>query len=96
MAASNPIMVGRASPREDLQLVLTAVSLLPIALKTDFVGLGSLLRDFGPLHREQPIHLAFGPPLSVTGTGKAAHREGDTIQPNCQEKCEEQNRKTVR
>lgn len=119
VAASNPIVVGRSSPREDLQHVLTAgaerlaagvsivlfpestrsatfdpdqfnslgaklarktaVSLLPIALKTDFVGLGSLLRDFGPLHRERPIHIAFGPPLPVTGTGKAAHQESVTF-----------------
>lgn len=114
-AAPQPIVVGRANPREDLQHVLqegvkrlaagtsvvlfpestrspefdptrfnslgaklarkTAVSLLPIALKTDFLGLSGLIRDFGPLHRERPIHIAFGPPLSVTGSGKAAHQQ---------------------
>jgi 1-acyl-sn-glycerol-3-phosphate acyltransferase len=113
--ASQPIVVGRANPREDLQHVLQEgnkrlaagtsvmlfpestrsatfdparfnslgaklarkadVPLLPIALKTDFLGMGGLVREFGPLHRERPIYLAFGPPISVTGTGKAAHQQ---------------------
>jgi 1-acyl-sn-glycerol-3-phosphate acyltransferase len=55
------------------------VPLLPIALKTDFLGMGGLVREFGPLHRERPIHLAFGPPISVTGTGKAAHQQSVTF-----------------
>lgn len=51
------------------------IPLLPIALKTDFLGMGRVIRDFGPLYRKRPIHIAFGPPLPVTGTGKTAHQE---------------------
>jgi 1-acyl-sn-glycerol-3-phosphate acyltransferase len=51
------------------------VPLLPVALKTDFLGMGRLIREFGPLYRERPIHIAFGPALPVTATGKAAHQQ---------------------
>jgi 1-acyl-sn-glycerol-3-phosphate acyltransferase len=50
------------------------VWVMPVALKTDFWGNGrSFWRDFGPINREQPIHIAFGEPFPVTGSGKEAH-----------------------
>jgi 1-acyl-sn-glycerol-3-phosphate acyltransferase len=41
------------------------VQVVPVAVKTDFWQNGRRLRDFGPLDRRQPIHLAFGRPLSA-------------------------------
>lgn len=50
------------------------VRLLPLAVRTDFVENGRYLRDFGPLHRDRPIYLAFGEPIDVAGNGRAAHQ----------------------
>jgi len=49
------------------------VPLLPLALKTDFHGLGRLVRDFGPVDRRQTVHFAFGPSMAVEGNGREAH-----------------------
>ena len=46
------------------------VPVVPIALKTDFVGVGRLIKEFGRVDRQKPIHIRFGPPLPVTGTGR--------------------------
>ena len=43
---------------------------VPIAIKTDFWGNGKYLKDLGPINRSKPIHMAFGEPLSINGTGK--------------------------
>ena len=49
------------------------VPLMALALKTDFHGLGRIVRDFGPVDRSKTVHFAFGPPLEVTGNGREAH-----------------------
>lgn len=49
------------------------VPLLPLALKTDFHGLGKIVRDFGPVDRSKPVHFAFGPAVEVDGNGREAH-----------------------
>jgi 1-acyl-sn-glycerol-3-phosphate acyltransferase len=50
------------------------VSLLPMVVKTDCWGNArAFWRDFGPLRREQPIHIAFGEPFAISGNGKEAH-----------------------
>ena len=46
------------------------VPVLPLALKTDFLGNGRLFRDFGPVHRERDVHLEFAAPLTVSGQGR--------------------------
>ena len=46
------------------------VQVIPIAIKTDFWGNGRYLKDFGPIKRSKPIHMAFGEPLTIEGTGK--------------------------
>jgi len=46
------------------------VQVIPIAIKTDFWGNGKYLKDFGPIDRSKPIHMAFGEPLSIKGSGK--------------------------
>lgn len=43
---------------------------IPIAIKTDFWGNAKYLKDFGAISRNKPIHMAFGKPLSIEGTGK--------------------------
>lgn len=50
------------------------VSVVPIALKTDFQGVGRLIRDFGPVDRGKTLHFRFGAPRTVTGTGRDAHQ----------------------
>ena len=50
------------------------VQVIPVAIKTDFWGNGKYLRDFGPLHREEPIRMLFGPPITIEGSGKEEHQ----------------------
>jgi len=51
------------------------VRVVPIAIKTDFWQNGRYLKDLGPIDRSKPIHIAFGEPMSITGTGKEEHKE---------------------
>ncbi|MCP4362760.1 MAG: 1-acyl-sn-glycerol-3-phosphate acyltransferase [Chloroflexi bacterium] len=48
--------------------------IIPIAVKTDFWENGRRLKDFGPIHRKRPIHIAFGKPFNVDSTSKEAHQ----------------------
>ena len=52
----------------------SGVPLIPLALKTDFHGVGRVLRDFGPLDYAKPVHYAFGQAMQVQGNGKAEHQ----------------------
>lgn len=56
------------------------VPVVPIAVKTDFLINGRYLRDFGPLDRSQPIHLAFGKPFAAQNSKQAHHQVLDFIQ----------------
>lgn len=47
------------------------VPVIPVAVKTDFWRNGRYLRDFGPLDRRQPIHIAFGPAVDAQQTRPA-------------------------
>ncbi|MDR2892370.1 MAG: 1-acyl-sn-glycerol-3-phosphate acyltransferase [Deltaproteobacteria bacterium] len=49
------------------------VPVLPIALRTDAWGNGSLIKDFGPLRKELTVHFKFGAPMEINGNGKAEH-----------------------
>jgi 1-acyl-sn-glycerol-3-phosphate acyltransferase len=51
-----------------------SVPLVPIALKTDFLGLGKVIRDFGAVDRSRTVHMSCGPPIQVEDNGKKAHR----------------------
>lgn len=52
------------------------VPIIPMALRTDFLGNGKLVKDLGPIHRDRPIWFAFGEPImEVKGTGKEEHRQ---------------------
>lgn len=50
------------------------VPVLPIAIKTDFWSNGKYLKDFGAIHRDRTIHIAFGKPHSIIGNGKEQHK----------------------
>jgi len=51
------------------------VSVIPAAIKTDFWGMGSISSYLGPINREKTVHIAFGAPIQVTGTGKEEHQK---------------------
>lgn len=48
---------------------------IPVAIKTDFWRNGKLIKDIGPLKRKEPICMTFGVPISITGNGKAEHKQ---------------------
>ena len=49
------------------------VPVIPIALKTDAWGLGRRLKDFGKIRPVRRVHIRFGEPLAVSGSGKSEH-----------------------
>ena len=49
------------------------VPVVPFALKTDAWGLGRRLKDFGPIRPEKTVHIHFGEPMQVKGSGKEEH-----------------------
>lgn len=111
--ASNPIMVSRKNPREDLATVLNegvqhlsagtsivvfpqstrstnfspelfnsigvklakkaGVPIIPLALKTNAWGCGSIVKEFGAFTPSHDVHFRFGPALNITGNGKEQH-----------------------
>jgi 1-acyl-sn-glycerol-3-phosphate acyltransferase len=50
------------------------VPIIPIALKTDAWGLGRKFKDFGKIQPDKPVHIAFGDPMQVQGSGKEEHK----------------------
>jgi 1-acyl-sn-glycerol-3-phosphate acyltransferase len=46
------------------------VKVVPVALKTDFWQNGKIIKELGPIDRHKPIHIKFGEPFPVTGSGK--------------------------
>jgi 1-acyl-sn-glycerol-3-phosphate acyltransferase len=50
------------------------VPLVPLAIRTDFMGTGKLIRDLGPVQRSKPLRFQFGPAVPVTGNGRDAHQ----------------------
>jgi 1-acyl-sn-glycerol-3-phosphate acyltransferase len=48
---------------------------IPVALKTDFMGIGKIFRDFGSIDRSKSVHFKFGPPLTIRDAGKDQHNE---------------------
>jgi len=51
------------------------VSVVPIALKTDFWGQGKIIRELGPLDHKKPVCFKFGEPVPVTGNGKIENQK---------------------
>jgi len=52
----------------------TGVPIVPIALRTDFLGKGRLIKDIGPIDPSLDLYFECGPALEVEGNGKEAHR----------------------
>ncbi len=52
----------------------TGVPVIALALKTDAWSNGNLLKDFGRILPRKRVHLAFSPPISVTGKGQEAQQ----------------------
>jgi len=50
-----------------------SVPVVPFALKTDAWGVGRRLKDFGRICPEKTVHIHFGEPMAVQGSGKEAH-----------------------
>jgi 1-acyl-sn-glycerol-3-phosphate acyltransferase len=48
---------------------------VPMAIKTDFLGNGRILKDFGPVRRDRHLYFEFGSEIVVRGTGEAQHEE---------------------
>ncbi len=51
------------------------VPVVPIALKTDAWGNGSLLKDYGKIDPARPVHFAFGKHLRIRDRGTEEHDE---------------------
>lgn len=49
------------------------VPVIPIALKTDAWGEGSLIKDMGKITPSLPVHVRFGAPVDIKGPGKEEH-----------------------
>ena len=50
------------------------VPVVPVSLKTDAWGNGRFFKDFGKIDPARVVHIAFGQPLSVQGTGAGEHQ----------------------
>jgi 1-acyl-sn-glycerol-3-phosphate acyltransferase len=51
------------------------VPAVPVALKTDAWEKGRIIKDFGPIKPERPVHICFGQPLEVIGSGREEHEQ---------------------
>jgi 1-acyl-sn-glycerol-3-phosphate acyltransferase len=51
------------------------VPLVPVAIRTDFLGIGKWVRDFGRIDRRRPIGLAFGPAVPAGTPQRDAHEQ---------------------
>ena len=47
------------------------VPVLPMALKTDILESGKIIRDLGPIYPERDVWFEFGEPMAVEGNGSA-------------------------
>ena len=50
------------------------VPVIPVAVKTDFWGMGRWLKDFGKIDPAKPVRVSFGEPVHIGGNGKTEHR----------------------
>ena len=51
------------------------VKVVPVALKTDFWGNGKFIKELGPIDRHKPIHIKFGEPFPISGSGKEENQK---------------------
>ena len=51
------------------------VPVVPLALKTDFLECGSIVRDLGPIFPDREVRFEFGPAMQITGNGQEQQKE---------------------
>lgn len=51
------------------------VPVIPIALKTDAWGMGRRFKDLGRIRPEKTVHIHFGDPFKIKGSGKREHNQ---------------------
>ncbi len=51
------------------------VQVIPLAVKTDLWRNGRVIKELGHLHRKKTIHMRFGKPLQIKGTGKEENKK---------------------
>ena len=47
----------------------------PIAVKTDFMGIGRVVKDCGPISRDKTVHVEVGMPMPVNGNVREVQQE---------------------
>jgi len=50
------------------------VPALPLALKTDAMENGKLIKDLGRINPARRVHFSFAPPLTISGNGREQHQ----------------------
>lgn len=50
------------------------VPVVPIAVRSDAWGIGRVIKEFGKVNPDLPVHFAFGNAIPVEGRGTAAHQ----------------------
>ena len=53
--------------------------IVPVALRTDFLENGMLIKDMGPIHPERVVRFAFGPPIDSSDARRAQQQVVDFI-----------------
>lgn len=51
------------------------VPVLPLALKTDFLANGRILRDMGPVRPKRRVCFEFAPPMEISGNGQEEQKK---------------------
>ena len=54
---------------------VSGVPIIPFALRSDAWANGRWIKDIGRIDPQRPVHIAFGDPLHVEGTGKDTHEQ---------------------
>lgn len=52
---------------------------LPLALKTDAMENGGIIKELGKIHPERTVHFAFAPPVVIAGNGREEHQAINTF-----------------
>jgi 1-acyl-sn-glycerol-3-phosphate acyltransferase len=51
------------------------VPVVPMALKTDFLECGRIIRDLGPIFPEREVRFEFGAPMQIEGNGQEQQKK---------------------
>ena len=48
---------------------------VPVALKTDYHGIGKFIKEFGPVDMSKPVYVKIGPPISAGGNQRETQEQ---------------------